>query len=175
MSSIRQNGALAPEDIFDPNITLDAFKSPKKTNNKKATTQVKEPEDAEVVTVEVSSKDALQSSVPSIVKPEASKQVQNDKSAVIVVENKKVEVEFIINFSTPEAGNKVFSVTIKTVSVDIYEDCVSILIEDSVDIKPPNLTPFTLKVRGEDYNVIFAGGRHKLCNKYTNLSFVRIN
>lgn len=67
-----------------------------------------------------------------------------------------------------------FSVTIKPIAINITEDCVTILMDSTINIKPPALQPLTIKKNGILYSVVYAGAVLQT-PKLNVLSFIRTN
>lgn len=67
----------------------------------------------------------------------------------------------------------VFSVGMSAVSVDITPEGVSVLVRAEVDVYPPTLCNMLLRVDGAEYQVLYAGGKHRL-GGYINMPFVRV-
>lgn len=65
-----------------------------------------------------------------------------------------------------------FSVTIKPIAISITEDCVTILMDSTISIKPPALQPLTIKKNGIMYIVVYAGAVLQT-PKLNVLSFIR--
>lgn len=65
-----------------------------------------------------------------------------------------------------------FSVTIKPIAINITEDCVTILMDSTISIKPPALQPLTIKKNGILYTVVYAGAVLQT-PKLNVLSFIR--
>jgi hypothetical protein len=84
----------------------------------------------------------------------------------VTIENKNISFEIAYPHDT-----KLMSVGLKAMSVDISEDSVSILMQDTVQLKLPKLVPLHLTVNGCPYNVCWAGGSHNF-GKFKHISFV---
>lgn len=80
-------------------------------------------------------------------------------------------VEIILQL--PESKGP-FSVTIKPIAINITEDCVTILMDSTISIKPPALQPLTIKKNGILYTVVYAGAVLQT-PKLNVLSFIRTN
>lgn len=78
-------------------------------------------------------------------------------------------VEIILQL--PESKGP-FSVTIKPIAINITEDCVTILMDSTISIKPPALQPLTIKKNGILYTVVYAGAVLQT-PKLNVLSFIR--
>mgnify|MGYP003290332372 FL=1 len=66
---------------------------------------------------------------------------------------------------------KLMAVGLKAMSIDISEDSVSILMQDTVSLKLPKLVPLHLVVEGRPYKVCWAGGTHNF-GRFKHISFV---
>lgn len=66
-------------------------------------------------------------------------------------------VEIILNFTAPNDTNAVFSVTVKPIAINITDDCVTLLIDSSINIKPPTLLALKIKKSNITYPVVYAG------------------
>lgn len=66
-------------------------------------------------------------------------------------------IEIILNFTTSNNSPAVFSVSVKPIATNITEDCVTLLIDSSVNVKPPTLLPLFVKKSGVTYPVVYAG------------------
>lgn len=84
----------------------------------------------------------------------------------VTIENKNIRFEVAYPHDT-----KLMSVGLKAMSVDISEDSVSILMQDTIQLKLPKLTPLHLTVEGAPYKVCWAGGSHNF-GKFKHISFV---
>lgn len=84
----------------------------------------------------------------------------------VTIENKNIHFEVAYPHDT-----KLMSVGLKAMSVDISEDSVSILMQDTIQLKLPKLTPLHLTVEGAPYKVCWAGGSHNF-GKFKHISFV---
>lgn len=84
----------------------------------------------------------------------------------VTIENKNIHFEVAYPHDT-----KLMSVGMKAMSVDISEDSVSILMQDTIQLKLPKLTPLHLTVEGAPYKVCWAGGSHNF-GKFKHISFV---
>jgi hypothetical protein len=84
----------------------------------------------------------------------------------VTIENKNIHFEVAYPHDT-----KLMSVGLRAMSVDISEDSVSILMQDTIQLKLPKLTPLHLTVEGAPYKVCWAGGSHNF-GKFKHISFV---
>lgn len=84
----------------------------------------------------------------------------------VTIENKNIHFEVAYPHDT-----KLMSVGLKAMSVDISEDSVSILMQDTIQLKLPKLTPLHLTVEGTPYKVCWAGGSHNF-GQFKHISFV---
>lgn len=84
----------------------------------------------------------------------------------VTIENKNIAFEVAYPHDT-----KLMAVGLKAMSIDISEDSVSILMQDTVHLKLPKLVPLHLTVEGKPYNVCWAGGTHNF-GKFKHISFV---
>jgi hypothetical protein len=84
----------------------------------------------------------------------------------VTIENKNIAFEVAYPHDT-----KLMAVGLKAMSIDISEDSVSILMQDTVHLKLPKLVPLHLTVEGRPYNVCWAGGTHNF-GKFKHISFV---
>lgn len=84
----------------------------------------------------------------------------------VTIENKNIYFAISYPFDT-----KLMSIGINAMSIDISEDSVSILMQDTVKIKLPKLEPLHLEVEGRPYKVCWAGGMHNF-GKFKHISFV---
>lgn len=75
---------------------------------------------------------------------------------------------------TSSAPNATFALQLQPLTLTETDDSISIMIPSTLVIKPPKLTPFTLKVDGRPYTVVFAGGVLKT-DKASVISFLRIS
>lgn len=94
------------------------------------------------------------------------REVVRDTSNTVTIENNNIPFEIAYPHDT-----KLMSIGLTAMSVDISEDSVSILMQDTVQIKLPKLVPLHLKVEGKPYSVCWAGGSHKF-GKFKHISFV---
>lgn len=86
----------------------------------------------------------------------------------VTIENKNITFEIAYPHDT-----KLIIVGMKAMSVDISDDSVSILMQDTVKLKLPKLEPLHLSVDGTSYKVCWAGGSHSF-GKFKHISFVVI-
>ena len=98
--------------------------------------------------------------------PTAQPHVDATADNTVTIENKNIRFEVAYPYDT-----KLMSVGLKAMSVDISEDSVSILMQDTVQLKLPKLTPLHLAVEGAPYKVCWAGGSHNF-GKFKHISFV---
>lgn len=84
----------------------------------------------------------------------------------VTIENKNIQFEVAYPYDS-----RLMSVGLKAMSVDISEDSVSILMQDTVSLKLPKLVPLHLTVDGISYKVCWAGGSHNF-GKFKHISFV---
>jgi hypothetical protein len=99
--------------------------------------------------------------------PETTTQVQPTvPENTVTIENKNIQFEVAYPYDS-----RLMSVGMKAMSVDISEDSVSILMQDTVQLKLPKLTPLHLVVDGAPYKVCWAGGSHNF-GKFKHISFV---
>lgn len=66
-------------------------------------------------------------------------------------------VEVILNFTTDKSSAASFSVVLKPIAINVTDDCVTLLIDSSINIKPPTLIPLIIKKSGVLYHVVYAG------------------
>lgn len=81
----------------------------------------------------------------------------------------KEVVEFIFKLADE---NSAVRIKMQSMSVAHNEDSISILIPSTIELHPPKLTEFTIKLNGIQYPVIYAGSVLKL-GSIQMLSFVR--
>lgn len=98
-----------------------------------------------------------------VVQPSADVQCSDN---VVTIENNNIHFEVAYPHDT-----KLMAVGLKAMSIDISEDSVSILMQDTVQLKLPKLVPLHLTVEGRPYNVCWAGGTHNF-GKFKHISFV---
>lgn len=84
----------------------------------------------------------------------------------VTIENKNIAFEVSYPHDT-----RLMSVGLKAMSVDVSEDSVSILMQDTVYLKLPKLVPLHLTVEGRPYKVCWAGGTHNF-GRFKHISFV---
>ena len=84
----------------------------------------------------------------------------------VTIENKNIHFEVAYPHDS-----RLMAVGLRAMSVDISEDSVSILMQDTVQLKLPKLTPLHLTVEGAPYKVCWAGGSHNF-GKFKHISFV---
>lgn len=85
---------------------------------------------------------------------------------VVTIENKNIHFEVAYPHDT-----RLMAVGLKAMSVDISEDSVSILMQDTISLKLPKLVPLHLTVEGRPYKVCWAGGTHNF-GRFKHISFV---
>lgn len=81
----------------------------------------------------------------------------------------KEVVEFIFKLADESSAVRI---KMQSMSVANNEDSISILIPSTIELHPPKLTEFTIKLDGDQYPVIYAGSVLKL-GSIQMLSFVR--
>lgn len=101
--------------------------------------------------------------VVPVVQP--SEDVQHSDN-IVTIENKNIHFEVAYPYES-----KLMSIGLKAMSIDISEDSVSILMQDTIQLKLPKLTPLHLAVEGAPYKVCWAGGSHNF-GKFKHISFV---
>lgn len=108
--------------------------------------------------------------VSDLHKPKAPVSLATRASAenTVTIENKNITFEIAYPYDT-----KLMVVGMKAMSVDISDDSVSILMQDTVKLKLPKLEPLHLAVDGRPYKVCWAGGSHSF-GKFKHISFVVI-
>ena len=84
----------------------------------------------------------------------------------VTIENKNIAFEVAYPHDT-----RLMAVGLKAMSVDVSEDSVSILMQDTVSLKLPKLVPLHLTVEGRPYKVCWAGGTHNF-GRFKHISFV---
>lgn len=84
----------------------------------------------------------------------------------VTIENKNISFEVAYPHDT-----RLMAVGLKAMSVDVSEDSVSILMQDTVSLKLPKLVPLHLTVEGRPYKVCWAGGTHNF-GRFKHISFV---
>ena len=84
----------------------------------------------------------------------------------VTIENKNIAFEVAYPHDT-----RLMAVGLKAMSVDVSEDSVSILMQDTVSLKLPKLVPLHLVVEGRPYKVCWAGGTHNF-GRFKHISFV---
>lgn len=84
----------------------------------------------------------------------------------VTIENKNISFEVAYPHDT-----RLMAVGLKAMSVDVSEDSVSILMQDTISLKLPKLVPLHLTVEGKPYKVCWAGGTHNF-GRFKHISFV---
>lgn len=84
----------------------------------------------------------------------------------VTIENKNIAFEVAYPHDT-----RLMAVGLKAMSVDVSEDSVSILMQDTISLKLPKLVPLHLTVEGRPYKVCWAGGTHNF-GRFKHISFV---
>ena len=84
----------------------------------------------------------------------------------VTIENKNIAFEVAYPHDT-----RLMAIGLKAMSVDVSEDSVSILMQDTVSLKLPKLVPLHLVVEGRPYKVCWAGGTHNF-GRFKHISFV---
>lgn len=96
----------------------------------------------------------------------------------IVLKNKKsnVSISFTDENSSSEYGSagNTFRVSFVAANVSITDNCVAVLVDNTLNIEPPILKKLTIKAKGESFPVHYVGGTHELGN-YRQLSFIRVS
>jgi hypothetical protein len=90
---------------------------------------------------------------------------------IIVIKDQKKRVELSYSHDIQDGKKLTFAIGIPAASVEVQKDGVSILISKDIEIRPPTLTPCTLRTSGKEYSVIFAGATHTI-GKYINIPFI---
>lgn len=103
---------------------------------------------------------------PIIYSPHVTYSATQPSENTVTIENKNIAFEVAYPHDT-----KLMAVGLKAMSIDISEDSVSILMQDTVHLKLPKLVPLHLTVEGKPYNVCWAGGTHNF-GKFKHISFV---
>jgi hypothetical protein len=96
----------------------------------------------------------------------------------IVLKNKKsnVSISFTDENSSSEYGSagNTFRVSFVAANVSITDNCVAVLVDNTLNIEPPILKKLMIKAKGESFPVHYVGGTHELGN-YRQLSFIRVS
>ena len=121
-------------------------------------------EEPEVTSVE----ETTTAKVSDLHKPKAPASLAVSAENTVTIENKNITFEIAYPYDT-----KLMIVGMKAMSVDISDDSVSILMQDTVKLKLPKLEPLHLSVDGRPYKVCWAGGSHSF-GKFKHISFVVI-
>ena len=121
-------------------------------------------EEPEVTSVE----EITTAKVSDLHKPKAPASLAVSAENTVTIENKNITFEIAYPYDT-----KLRIVGMKAMSVDISDDSVSILMQDTVKLKLPKLEPLHLSVDGRPYKVCWAGGSHSF-GKFKHISFVVI-
>lgn len=94
--------------------------------------------------------------------------------ATIQIPNQRRPVIIACDVTAPNGRVVKFSVEIRANIVERNEDGISVVMTRDVDICPPSLVPLTLRTGGHTFQVIYAGGKCKLNDRFVNISFVII-
>lgn len=121
-------------------------------------------EEPEVTSIE----EPTTTKVSDLHKPKAPVALTVSSENTVTIENKNITFEIAYPYDT-----KLMIVGMKAMSVDISDDSVSILMQDTVKLKLPKLEPLHLSVDGRPYKVCWAGGSHSF-GKFKHISFVVI-
>ena len=129
---------------------------------------------ASLTTTDAQQQDNNSSTVQEISKANTTDVIIN-RTAISLVEalglqEASAPVEIIINMNSESKSE--FSVTIKPIAINITNDCVTILMDSNVSIKPPALQPLIVKTNGILYSVVYAGSVLQT-PKLNVLSFIR--
>jgi hypothetical protein len=123
------------------------------------------------VTVSSQEDTSADAAIPSS-EPKASQETGNDTLTALKMlgftPGKEV-VEFIFKLADE---NSAVRIKMQSMSVAHNEDSISILIPSTIELHPPKLTEFAIKLNGIQYPVIYAGSVLKL-GSIQMLSFVR--
>lgn len=95
-----------------------------------------------------------------------------DLVALLGLKAAKETVEITLPFTTNKGTSANFTVILRPIALTVTDDCITILIDSSVNIKPPTLTPLIIKKEGILYNVVYAGTMLQT-PKLNLLSFLR--
>lgn len=87
---------------------------------------------------------------------------------MIAIENENIPVEITYPFNSDNA----LSVVISAMSVNVDEDSIAIMTDNSVKLKLPRLENIGLRVRDQDYCVAWVGGNHLIGKKFKCISFI---
>ena len=87
---------------------------------------------------------------------------------MIAIENENIPVEITYPFNSDNA----LSVVISAMSVNVDEDSIAIMTDNSVKLKLPRLENIGLRVHDKDYCVAWVGGNHLIGKKFKCISFI---
>lgn len=129
---------------------------------------------ASLTTTDTPQQDDDTSTAPEITKANNA-DISLNRTAMSLVEalglqEASAPVEIIINMNAESKSE--FSVTIKPIAINITNDCVTILMDSNVSIKPPALQPLIVKTNEILYSVVYAGSVLQT-PKLNVLSFIR--
>lgn len=114
---------------------------------------------------------------PKTIQPSIAPQPGQD-NITIVLKNKKsnVSISFTDENSSSEYGSagNTFRVSFVAANVSITDNCVAVLVDNTLNIEPPILKKLMIKAKGESFPVHYVGGTHELGN-YRQLSFIRVS
>ena len=110
--------------------------------------------------------------------PKPTKMTSDPDNITIVLKNKKsnVSISFTEENSSSEYGpaGNTFRVSFVAANVSITDNCVAVLVDNTLNIEPPILKKLMIKAKGESFPVHYVGGTHELGN-YRQLSFIRVS
>lgn len=106
--------------------------------------------------------------------PVEPKQVQQSSGdSIIRIKDMKAPVALTCSFTGKQGRQKKFSVKFNAVSVDVSDEGISLMLNDTVTIEPPMTERMELKYKGKPYRVVFAGGMHRF-GPFVNMFFTRV-
>lgn len=93
--------------------------------------------------------------------------------SIIRIKDMKAPVSLSCSFTGKQGRQKKFSIRLNAISVDVSDNGISLMLNDSVTVEPPITEQMKLTYKGKPYGVVFTGGIHRF-GPFVNMYFTRI-
>lgn len=93
--------------------------------------------------------------------------------SIIRIKDMKAPVSLSCSFTGKQGRQKKFSIRLNAISVDVSDNGISLMLNDTVTVEPPITEQMKLTYKGKPYGVVFTGGIHRF-GPFVNMYFTRI-
>lgn len=114
---------------------------------------------------------AIEEPVANDVPKPAAQPVSGD--SIIRIKDMKAPVSLSCSFTGKQGRQKKFSIRLNAISVDVSDNGISLMLNDTVTVEPPITEQMKLTYKGKPYGVVFTGGIHRF-GPFVNMYFTRI-